>query len=133
MHKHRKAFTLLEVVFVVAIIGILASVAIPKIQASRDDARMISIMTSLTTCLNDVGNGYTAKAILFPSTASELGALYSSCKVVNDDSCFGLSGQESNLTVSALSSSDICLKVIQKATSKNLVGVHQFGASSVIE
>ncbi len=133
MHKNRKAFTLLEVVFVVAIVGILASVAIPKIQASRDDAKMVAEITNLTTCINDVGNGYSATAVLFPSTASELGALYSSCKIVNDSGCFGLSGQETNLTVSALGSSDTCQKVILKATSKNLVGVHQFGASSVVE
>lgn len=34
----RKAFTLVEMVFVVAVIGILMAVAIPKFSATRDDA-----------------------------------------------------------------------------------------------
>ncbi len=34
----KKAFTMIELIFVIVIIGILASVAIPKLVASRDDA-----------------------------------------------------------------------------------------------
>jgi len=34
----KKAFTMLELVFVIAIIGILSAVAIPKFAATRDDA-----------------------------------------------------------------------------------------------
>jgi general secretion pathway protein G len=34
----KKAFTLIELVFVIAVIGILAAVAIPKFAATRDDA-----------------------------------------------------------------------------------------------
>ena len=36
--KNKKAFTMIELVFVIVILGILASVAIPKFSASRDDA-----------------------------------------------------------------------------------------------
>lgn len=34
----KKAFTMVELIFVIVIIGILASVAIPRLQATRDDA-----------------------------------------------------------------------------------------------
>ena len=34
----RKAFTMIELVFVIVVIGILAGVAIPKFAATRDDA-----------------------------------------------------------------------------------------------
>jgi len=38
MYKNRKAFTMIELVFVIAIIGILSAIAIPKFAATRDDA-----------------------------------------------------------------------------------------------
>lgn len=36
----KKAFTLIEVVFVIVIIGILAGIAIPRLAATRDDAEI---------------------------------------------------------------------------------------------
>ena len=39
MHlKNRKAFTMIELVFVIVIIGILSAIAVPKFAATRDDA-----------------------------------------------------------------------------------------------
>lgn len=34
-----RAFTMVELIFVIVILGILSAVAVPKINASRDDAR----------------------------------------------------------------------------------------------
>jgi len=36
----RNAFTMLELVFVIVVIGILASIAVPKLAATRDDAQI---------------------------------------------------------------------------------------------
>ena len=36
--KKRKAFTMIELVFVIVVIGILSAIAIPKFAATRDDA-----------------------------------------------------------------------------------------------
>ena len=44
----KKAFTMVEVIFVIVIIGILAAVAIPKLAASRDDAEA-------SVCIREVG------------------------------------------------------------------------------
>lgn len=39
-HKHHKAFSMIELVFVIVVIGILAAIAIPKFAATRGDAIM---------------------------------------------------------------------------------------------
>jgi len=41
----KKAFTIIELVFVIVIIGILASVAVPRLSATRDDAEIAKALT----------------------------------------------------------------------------------------
>jgi general secretion pathway protein G len=40
LNNKRNAFTMIELVFVIVVIGILAAIAIPKFAATRDDAQM---------------------------------------------------------------------------------------------
>jgi len=42
-----KAFTMVELVFAIVIIGILASVAIPKLAVTRDDAEIVRARTTI--------------------------------------------------------------------------------------
>jgi len=50
--KVKKAFTMVELIFVVIVIGILASVAIPRLSATRDDAELTKGMTTLSAIRN---------------------------------------------------------------------------------
>ena len=43
--KSKKAFTMIELVFVIVVIGILASVAVPRLAATRDDADITKART----------------------------------------------------------------------------------------
>ena len=57
----RKGFTMIELIFVIVILGVLASVAIPRLAATRDDAEVAKAATNLTTAISDITAYYTAK------------------------------------------------------------------------
>lgn len=54
----RRGFTMIELVFVIVILGILASIAIPRLAASRDDARAVSLKQDISTMTQAVPAWY---------------------------------------------------------------------------
>ncbi len=56
----KKAFTMIELIFVIVIIGILAVIAIPKLSATRDDAKAVTELANIKTCINDIADSYIA-------------------------------------------------------------------------
>ncbi|MCI6178683.1 MAG: type II secretion system protein [Campylobacter sp.] len=57
----KKGFTMIELIFVIVILGILASVAIPRLAATREDAEISATVANLRTLVSDVTAYYTAK------------------------------------------------------------------------
>jgi len=55
MYKNnRTAFTLMELIFVIIVIGILSAIAIPKFAATRDDATITKAITTVAAVRNAV-------------------------------------------------------------------------------
>ena len=57
----KKGFTMIELIFVIVILGILASVAIPRLAGTRTDAEIAATVANLRTLLNDVASYYAVK------------------------------------------------------------------------
>lgn len=57
----RGGFSLVEVIFVIVILGIIATVAIPRLSATRDDASISAAATNIQTVFKDFSSYYVSQ------------------------------------------------------------------------
>ena len=57
----RRSFTMIELIFVIVILGIIATIAIPRFLATRQDAKISQVMADVKDATKVVMSYYTAK------------------------------------------------------------------------
>jgi len=124
----KNAFTMIELIFVIVIIGILAVIAIPKLNATRDDAKIAVELNNIANCIRDIASSYTAKGVEDNSTQA---CKSLQCTVIDSDD-----NKDGNITVTVLSSSNgkakFCDFVKTKAEKRKLIGEHSFSGSRIM-
>ena len=130
----RRGFTMIELIFVIVIIGILAVIAIPKLNATRDDAKVATSLQNLATCIQDAGSAYTAAGKEKYDSAA-----------CGNLKCFtvakGASDTDGKVEVTGKKVADQwCVDATKKAFDRKLVStaagakkVHEFGGSKIVE
>ena len=85
---------MIELIFVIVILGILAAVAIPKLAATRSDAEGAKIASDLATCVGDAGGAYLKDGNFSTSSTACTSA----------QTCFTLTTSDANGTLTVVDS-----------------------------
>jgi len=123
----KKAFTMIELIFVIVIIGILAVIAIPKLMANRDDAKKVVELNNIANCIRDISSSYTSRGIEDNKT--------SACSRI-ECATFDLGNtKDGNITVTLKDSTNgypkFCDYVKTSGQKKDFDGLHTFSGSKI--
>jgi len=146
MIKNKKAFTMVELIFVIVIIGILAAVAVPRLSVTRDDAKIATTVSNLKVLLYDAFSFYASQGDAIwkvskwsdvtdsvDSTQGATATLNSPVKIYGEYgvACFTITpSSDANgtvLTVTANNSTDVICSKAQEVAKKDGVVDNSYG------
>jgi len=106
---------MIELIFVIVILGILAAVAIPKLAATRDDAKVSKIAQNIATMAAEISTYAMSKG----ATDEDFLVMSNAAKTMKENGNLTLGTNEA--MVLADGSNCIKIKVVKSATNDDLV------------
>ncbi len=115
----REGFTMIELIFVIIVIGILASVAMSKLYIVRNDAKLSADVSNMNLCIRNASARYMATKIADLNIAS-----------CNNVICYTIDINESIMNVDVNpSAANFCSDI--ENVGGNLVNSYQFAGQGV--
>jgi len=66
----KKAFTMIELILIIVVIGVLAAIATPRIGTTRDDAVLVKTMAEIRTAIEEINAYYISQGKLALDTTN---------------------------------------------------------------
>ena len=143
----RSAFTMIELIFVIVILGILSSIAIPRLSTTRDDAEVVRAAEEIRTLINDLAVYYTASGLFgklsdmtnVPLVDASFNAFDANLTTkayysnsAHTEKCISIqvSNDSGDLNITAESSNSTLCSSLNKVL-KNSLKIHHFGGSTI--
>ncbi len=120
----RAGMTLIELIFIIIILGILAALAIPKLAATRDDAKLSTDVSNMALCIRDAASTYTASQVDF--TAADHSP---ACDVACYSIIYAVNGEDFNVTTDP-TAENFCAEI--DFVGGHLAKSYDFGGSQIV-
>jgi len=122
----RAGWTVIELIFIIIVIGILAAMALPKLASTRDDAKLAVTVHNMSVCILDVQTYYTATGIDYTPTTHPVTCDLDNTACYNIN--YSINGNDFNVTTNA-TREPYCADI--ENVGGHLAGSYDFGGQGI--